>query len=343
MAFKRNCDNAFNYHDFVKYLTTTFPERIGKFNKMKGYTNGDNSLANCLDITLDQLKKAYRTVRKDTSKIDIGGTDTKIGINPYTGVYDRNNPYITVEHNMAMLVCSSRRENEVPIYFMMYGRGYRCNGTNYIRVFIPKEGNTYDKENKRAYNELYVRHIIQPNFVLMLDNFYTNMNLGRIPCLVYTYPEHLGDIEIYLTYMFNGIRNARYIIKDSTNGIDTWYIGDYAERNNLLGGLAGFDKYIKANFGVDLHLSHIVDGKQISSSDENCHEKTYEEWEDENERQYEIARNYILQHSAPVYDRTSHIITGFKYVYRDSVIEFDIVNIRPLPYEVDESCLGFYQ
>lgn len=35
MAFKRNCDNAFNYHDFVEYLTTAFPERIGKFNKIK--------------------------------------------------------------------------------------------------------------------------------------------------------------------------------------------------------------------------------------------------------------------------------------------------------------------
>lgn len=344
MAFKRNCDNAFNYHDFVEYLTTAFPERIGKFNKMKRYTNGDNSLANCLDITLDQLKKAYRTVRKDTSKIDIGGTDTKIGINPYTGVYDRNNPYITVEHNMAMLVCSSKRKDEVPVYFMMYKYGYDCHfSESYIHVFIPTKGNTYDKKNKCAYNELDVEHIIQPNFNLMLNNFYANMDLGEISCSVYTYPEHLGNIEIYWTCVLNSAEYGRYIIKDSTNGIDTWYIGDYVERNNHPGDLPGFNKYIKEKFGVDLHFSHIVDGKQISSWDANCPEKTCEEWKDENDRQYEIARNYIIEHDVctPVYDRVNHAITGLKDVCRYGVIDFDIVKIRPLPYEVDESRLRF--
>ena len=344
MAFKRNCDNAFNYHDFVEYLTTTFPERIGKFNKMKGYTNGDNSLANCLDITLDQLKKAYRTVRKDTSKIDIGGTDTKIGINPYTGVYDRDNPYVTVEHNMAMLVCSSKRKDEVPVYFMMYKYGYDCHfSESYIHVFIPTKGNTYDKKNKCAYNELDVEHIIQPNFDLMLDNFYANMDLGEISYSELTYPEYLGDIEIYhvLDSCCDGCDNfGRYIIKDSTSGIDDWYIGDSVKHNITLKGLPGFDKYIKENFGVDLHLSHIVDGKQVFC-DYNCSEEAYKEWKDEDERQFMTAYNYVEEHTicTPVYDRINHAITGFKTVGRGGVINFDIVNIRPLPYEVDESRL----
>lgn len=340
MAFKRNCDNAFNYHDFVEYLTTAFPERIGKFNKIKGYTNGDNSLANCLDITLDQLKKAYKTVRKDIGEIDIGGTDTKIGINPYTGAYDRDNPYVTIEHNMAMLVCSSKRENEVPIYFMMYKYGYDCYGTSFIRVFIPKKGNTYDKENNCAYNELDRVHTLQPDFNLMLNNFYSNMNLREISC--FAYPEYLENIEIYRVYDSGCNGYGRQIIKDSTNGIDNWYVGDLVERDTHPGGLAGFDKYIKENFGVDLHLSHVVDGKQVLWSD-NCSDEAYEEYADEDERQFGMAYDYIEEHivCAPVYDRINHAITGLKTVRRGGVVEFDIVNIRPLPYEVDESRLRF--
>lgn len=341
MAFKRNCDNAFNYHDFVEYLTTAFPERIGKFNKIKGYTNGDNSLANCLDITLDQLKKAYRTVRTDTSKIDIGGTETKIGINPYTGAYDRDNPYVTIEHNMAMLVCSSKRENEVPIYFMMYKYGYDCHfSESYIHVFIPTKGNTYDKKNKCAYNELDRVHTLQPNFNLMLDNFYSSMELREISC--FTYPEYnFENIEIYKVYD-SGCGYGRPIIKDFTSGIDNWYIGDFVEHDTVLKGLPGFDKYIKENFGVDLHFSHIADGKQVFWND-NCSEETYEEWKDEDERQFGIAYDYIKEHivCSPVYDKVNHAITGFKTVSRGGIVEFDIVNIRPLPYEVDESRLRF--